>query len=76
VHVGLFAMLWIVALQAPVFKGFFRQEYWSRMPCPLPGGPNPRIEHGSYILYLLHWWADSLPLVPGKPQVLMDSIVT
>ena len=25
--------------------GFFRQEYWSGLPCPLPGDlPNPEIE--------------------------------
>ena len=26
-----------VALQAPLFVGFSRQEYWSGMPCPPPG---------------------------------------
>ena len=28
--------------------GFFRQEYWRGLPCPLPGGlPNPEIEPAS-----------------------------
>ena len=28
--------------------GFSRQEYWSGLPCPLPGGlPDPEIEHAS-----------------------------
>ena len=31
--------------QAPLFMGFSRQEYWSGLPCPLPGDlPDPGIE--------------------------------
>ena len=33
-RVRLFVMLWIVACQAPLSMGFFRQEYWSELPCP------------------------------------------
>ena len=34
-----------VALQAPLSRGFPRQEYWNGFPCPLPGSlPNPGIE--------------------------------
>ena len=34
-----------VAHQAPLSMGFFRQEYWSGLPCPAPGDlPNPDIE--------------------------------
>ena len=34
-----------VAFQAPPSIGFSRQEYWSRLPCPLPGDlPDPGIE--------------------------------
>ena len=37
--------LWAVAHQAPLSMGFSRQEYWSGLPCPLPGNlPNPGIE--------------------------------
>ena len=36
-HVRLFATPWTVAYQAPLSKGFSRQEYWSGLPCPLPG---------------------------------------
>ena len=37
--------------------GFFRQEYWSGLPCPLPGDlPNPGMEPRSLALQ-----ADSLP---------------
>ena len=28
---------WAVALQAPLSMGLSRQEYWSGLPCPLPG---------------------------------------
>ena len=43
--VQLFATLWTVAHQAPLSMGFFRQEYWSGLPCPPPGDlPNPGIE--------------------------------
>ena len=31
------ANLWTVALQGPLSMGFFRQEYWSGLPCPPPG---------------------------------------
>ena len=56
--VRLFATLLVVAHQAPLFMGFFRQEYWSELPCP-PGGdlPDPGIEpaalHCRWILYPL-----------------------
>ena len=34
-----------VAGQAPLSMGFSKQEYWSGLPCPPPGGlPNPGIE--------------------------------
>ena len=32
-----FAILWTVVHQAPLCMGFSRQEYWSGLPCPLPG---------------------------------------
>ena len=35
--VRLYAALWTVACQAPLFMGFSRQEYWSRLPFPSPG---------------------------------------
>ena len=28
---------WIIARQAPLSKGFPKQEYWSGLPCPSPG---------------------------------------
>ena len=29
-----FVTLWTVALQSPLSMGFYRQEYWSGLPCP------------------------------------------
>ena len=43
--VQLFATPWIVAHQAPLSRGFPRQENWSGLPFPPPGDlPNPGIE--------------------------------
>ena len=37
-----FVTLWTMALQAPLSMIFPRQEYWSELPFPLPGGlPKP-----------------------------------
>ena len=35
-RVRLLATLWTAAYQAPLSMGFFRQEYWSRVPLPSP----------------------------------------
>ena len=44
-HFQLFATLWTVALQTPLFMGFPRQEYWSGWPFPSPGDlPDPGIK--------------------------------
>ena len=53
---------WTAAHQAPLSMGFSRLEYWSGLPCPLPGDlPNP------CLLCILHWQLGSLPLaLPGK----------
>ena len=46
--VPLFTSPWTVAHQAPLSMGFSRQEYWSGLPFPPPGGlPDPGIEPGS-----------------------------
>ena len=43
--VWFFVNLWTVARQAPLSMGFSRQEHWSGLPCPPPGGlPDPGIE--------------------------------
>ena len=42
--------------------GFSRQEYWSGLPCPAPGGI-PIQGLNLCLVHLLHWQADSLLLV-------------
>ena len=68
-HIRLFVTLWSVAYQASLSMGFPGQKYWGGLPYPPPGVlPNPGIEPTSF-LFLLHWEAGSLPLVPpGKPS--------
>ena len=47
-HVQLFVTLWTAAHQPPQSMGFSRQEYWSGLPCPPPGGIlDPGIEPAS-----------------------------
>ena len=44
-HVCLFVTLWAITHQAPLSMGFSKQEYWSELPCPLPGDlPDPGIK--------------------------------
>ena len=61
---------WTVAQQAPPSMGFSRQEYWSGLPFPSPGGlPDPRIKPKSPTLH-----ADALTSAPpGKPSIKVDS---
>ena len=59
-HVWLFATLWNVAHQAPLFMEISRQEYWNGLPFPTPGNcPNPGTE----------------PISPMSPA-LADSFLT
>ena len=63
------------AHQAPLFMGFFRQEYWSGLPCPPPGDlPDPGVEPASLTSPGLAG-GFSLPLAPpGKPiYVIYDN---
>ena len=56
---------WTIARQAPLSRGFPRQEYWSGLPFPSPEDlPNPGIDPGS------PEWARQILLPaepPGKP---------
>ena len=59
-RVRLFVTPWTVPRQAPLSKGFSRQEWWSGLPFPPPRDlPNPGVEPGSPALQ-----ADSLPSEP------------
>ena len=50
---------WTVACQAPLSMGFSRQEYWSGLPFPSPGGlPNPGTEPGSPALQADSLWTE------------------
>ena len=60
-----FATPWTVAHQAPLSMGFPRQEYWSGLPCSLPGDI---LDPGIEPMCLLHWQEDSFNT--GKPDLL------
>ena len=68
-RVELFATLWTVAHQAPLFMGFSRQKCWSGLPFPPTGDlPNPGTEPVSPESPALQ--ADSKPLShQGSPPV-------
>ena len=55
-HIRLFVTPWTVAHQVPLSMGFSRQEHWSRLPCPLPGGlPDLVTESSAMSLALARW---------------------
>ena len=57
-HVCLCATLWSVARQAPLSLRFFRQEYWSGLPCPPPGDlPDPGVKPMSFMSSSTGKWA-------------------
>ena len=66
----LFVTLWTAACPASLSMGFFRQEYHSGLPFPLPGDlPDPGIELASPESHALQ--ADSLPAEPsGRCSIL------
>ena len=68
----LFVTLWTIACQAPLYMGFFRQEYWSGLPCPPPGDlANPGIEPVSPALQ-----AGSLPSEPPLVLIFVNTTHT
>ena len=72
-HVQLCETLWTIAHQAPLYKGFSRQEFWSGVSCfSQRVRPDPGKEHISS--HLRHWQAGSLPQVPpGKPWCFLGT---
>ena len=71
-RVQLFVTPWTVTHQAPLSKGFSRQEYWSGLPCPSPGDlPNPGVKPVSLALQV----DSSPPEPPGKPLFLWKNDV-
>ena len=64
--VQLCATLWTAACQAPLFMEFFRQKYWSGLPCPSPGDLlNPRVE--PVVPGLMHTGGSFTTEPRGKP---------
>ena len=73
-HVQHFSTPWTIAHQAPLYLGFFRQEFWDALPLPPPGDlPDPRIEPTCPVLLV-----DSSPLnrwgSPNCPQLPYSSL--
>ena len=67
--------LWTVADQAPLCKGFYRQKYWSELPCPPPRDlPDPGTKAASLSSPALasRFFITSAPV---KPQILPFSSV-
>ena len=72
--VRLLATLWMVAHQASLSVGLYRQEYWRGLPCVSPGGlpvlgiePMSPVAHALQADSLESAQADSEP--PGKPKI-------
>ena len=67
---------WTVAHQAPLSMEFSRQEYWSGVPFPPPGGlPNPGIKPVSLASPALAGrFFTTVP--PGKPLMYSWSLFT
>ena len=58
---------WTVAHQAPLSMGFFRQEYWRRLPFPPWYLPNPEIESASLVSPALQ--QNYLPATPSEKPI-------
>ena len=66
IRVQLYVTPWTVAHQASLSMGFSRQECWSRLPFPPPGGFYPGMEPA-------HWQVGSLPLAPPRKTYICGS---
>ena len=75
--VRFFVTPWTVAFQAPLSMGFFRQDYWSGLPCPSPGDlpdlENLVLLHCRQILYHLSYQGS--PYLPVRCQQLVVLVV-
>ena len=75
--VRLFATPWTIAHQAPPSMGFFRQEYWSGLPCPPPGElPDPGIELPSLLSPAFAQVGSLRLMPPGKLYVGLPYVLT
>ena len=57
---------WTAVQQAPLSMGFSRQEHWSGLPFPSPGGSS-QPKDGAHVSCLLYWQVGSLPGPAGRP---------
>ena len=56
-RVRLLVILWTVAHQAPLSKGFSRQEYWSGLPFPSPVNlPHPGTKPAPPYVFCIGRW--------------------
>ena len=63
-RVWLFVTPWTVVHQALLSMEFPRQEYWSRLPFPSPGGlPDPGIKSGPHFITNVYMWKSFFLLV-------------
>jgi len=70
-HVQLFATPRTIAQQTSSSTGFTKQEYWSGLPFPSPGGlPDPEIESKSPAL-AGRFFTTEPPGKPGRPLVVV-----
>ena len=70
------ATLWTVALQAPLFTGFSRQEYWSGLPCPPPGDlpqPRDRVESPASQADSYHWATREAHKFLQEPWIIVSA---
>ena len=58
---------WTATHQAPLSMDFSRQEYWSGLPIPSPGHPDPGVESASLVSLALQ--VDSLPTEPSRCSI-------
>ena len=71
-HIQLFVTPWIVAHQAPLSMEFSRQEYWTGLPFPTPGGLQTQGWHHANLLtspVLAGKFFTTMP--PEKPSVIL-----
>ena len=68
-----------VTHQAPLSMGFSKQEYWSGLPCPPPGGlPDPGIKLASHVSCIGRWVLYQASLVAQrvkKPPAMQETWV-
>ena len=63
-RVWLFVTPWTVAHHGPLSMEFPRQEYWSWLPFPSPGGfPDPGIKSRSHFIINIYMWKSFFLLV-------------